>query len=78
MSIVPSPSTTSTRSRSSVPATSSVPVNVSPSSTSLPAALLGRDWTRIPTDRKIVALTFDAGGNDAGVAAILATLSLRK
>jgi peptidoglycan/xylan/chitin deacetylase (PgdA/CDA1 family) len=37
--------------------------------------LLGRDWDRIPTDRKIVALTFDAGANADGVGSILATLA---
>ncbi|OHV37571.1 polysaccharide deacetylase [Pseudofrankia sp. EUN1h] len=43
--------------------------------TALPARLLGKDWERIPTDRKIVALTFDAGANADGVAPILATLA---
>ncbi|WP_232303978.1 polysaccharide deacetylase family protein [Pseudofrankia sp. DC12] len=41
----------------------------------LPASLLGRDWERMPTDRKVVALTFDAGANADGVAPILATLA---
>ena len=36
--------------------------------------LAGRDWTRIPTRRHIVALTFDAGANADGVPSILATL----
>ena len=40
----------------------------------VPARLAGRDWTLIPTGRRVVALTFDAGANDAGLAAILATL----
>lgn len=30
------------------------------------ASLLGNDWTRIPTSRKIIALTFDAGANADG------------
>jgi peptidoglycan/xylan/chitin deacetylase (PgdA/CDA1 family) len=38
------------------------------------ARLAGRDWTVIPTSRRVVALTFDAGANDAGLASILATL----
>ena len=40
-----------------------------------PAALAGQEWTRLPTSRAVVALTFDGGGNDAGVASILATLA---
>ena len=46
-----------------------------PTATGVPASLAGAEWTALPTDRKVVALTFDAGGNDAGVAAILAALS---
>lgn len=40
----------------------------------IPASLRGKDLTRIPTTRKIVALTFDAGGNADGLASILGTL----
>jgi peptidoglycan/xylan/chitin deacetylase (PgdA/CDA1 family) len=40
----------------------------------LPASLLGSEWSRLPTTQKVVALTFDAGNNDGGVASILATL----
>lgn len=36
--------------------------------------LAGQDWTHIPTTRRVVALTFDAGANADGVASILATL----
>jgi peptidoglycan/xylan/chitin deacetylase (PgdA/CDA1 family) len=42
--------------------------------TTVPASLRGSEWTRINTTRKVVALTFDAGANDAGVASILGTL----
>ncbi len=45
------------------------------SGTDLPASLIGKQWYRLPTARRVVALTFDAGGNDAGVDRILATLS---
>jgi peptidoglycan/xylan/chitin deacetylase (PgdA/CDA1 family) len=38
------------------------------------SSLLGNDWTRIPTTAKVVALTFDAGANAAGVASIESTL----
>ncbi|WP_218916280.1 polysaccharide deacetylase family protein [Intrasporangium calvum] len=41
----------------------------------VPSGLLGRDLTRVPTDRKVVALTFDAGASNDGVASILATLA---
>jgi peptidoglycan/xylan/chitin deacetylase (PgdA/CDA1 family) len=37
--------------------------------------LAGKDLERIPTTRKIVALTFDAGANADGLAPILATLA---
>jgi peptidoglycan/xylan/chitin deacetylase (PgdA/CDA1 family) len=38
------------------------------------SALLGTDWTRIPTRSKVVALTFDAGANAAGLPSIESTL----
>jgi peptidoglycan/xylan/chitin deacetylase (PgdA/CDA1 family) len=41
----------------------------------LPASLVGAEWSRVPTTSKVVALTFDCGGNDAGVARILAALA---
>lgn len=41
---------------------------------SLPGSLVGREWERIPTEQRVVALTFDAGANAAGVSSILATL----
>jgi peptidoglycan/xylan/chitin deacetylase (PgdA/CDA1 family) len=56
------------------PAATAVPT-VPSTSAGVPARLLGRDWERIPTDRKVVALTFDAGANADGVAPILATLA---
>jgi peptidoglycan/xylan/chitin deacetylase (PgdA/CDA1 family) len=39
-----------------------------------PADRLGTDWTRIPTTSNVIALTFDAGANAAGLASIRATL----
>jgi hypothetical protein len=36
--------------------------------------VVGTEWSRLPTTQKVVALTFDAGNNDDGVASILATL----
>ena len=38
------------------------------------SGLLGTDWTRIPTRSKVVALTFDAGANAAGLPSIESTL----
>ncbi|HUZ87895.1 MAG TPA: polysaccharide deacetylase family protein [Candidatus Baltobacterales bacterium] len=53
-------------------------VNAAPASPTpyvLPPSLAGAEWTRLPTNAKVVALTFDAGGNDAGVTPILAALA---
>ena len=71
----------------SAPPTSALPTSAPPTSapqTSAPPTpappavadwLLGREWDAIPTTRKVVALTFDAGANDAGLAAVLRTLA---
>jgi peptidoglycan/xylan/chitin deacetylase (PgdA/CDA1 family) len=45
-----------------------------PTGTAVSRRLAGRDWTIIPTSRRVAALTFDAGANDAGLASILTTL----
>ena len=45
---------------------------------SIPASLVGHVVSRIPTSRKVVALTFDAGANGDGVNSILATLAKEK
>jgi peptidoglycan/xylan/chitin deacetylase (PgdA/CDA1 family) len=47
----------------------------SPTPYVLPPSLAGAEWTRLPTGRQVVALTFDAGGNDAGVTPILSALA---
>jgi peptidoglycan-N-acetylglucosamine deacetylase len=44
----------------------------------LPAALLGTEWERLPTDEHVVALTFDAGANADAVAPILETLAAER
>jgi len=41
----------------------------------LPDWLRGVEWSQLPTDRKIVALTFDAGSGAQGVPPILSTLN---
>ena len=43
--------------------------------TGVPGTLLGTDLERIPTTQRVVALTFDAGANDAALRPILATLA---
>jgi peptidoglycan/xylan/chitin deacetylase (PgdA/CDA1 family) len=41
----------------------------------VPAHLRGKDVTEIPTGDRVVALTFDAGANSAGLPSILGTLA---
>ena len=51
------------------------PTSPRPTATwSLPASLRGHVITRIPTSRKVVALTFDGGAGSQGAASVLATL----
>ncbi len=53
------------------------PGGTSPAQSGAPAItgwLAGKDWTYIPTSRRVVALTFDAGANADAVPSILATL----
>jgi peptidoglycan/xylan/chitin deacetylase (PgdA/CDA1 family) len=52
------------------PATSPAPPGTRP----VTGWLAGKDWTVIPTTRRVVALTFDAGANADAVPSILATL----
>ena len=59
----------------SVPRTTPRTSSPQPPPSGLPSWLLGKEWSRIPTSRPVVALTFDAGGDAAGVASILATLA---
>ena len=59
---------TSTRTPTKPPATPA------PTTCSIPSRLLGRDLTTLGTDRKVVALTFDAGSGNEAVASILRTL----
>jgi len=46
----------------------------SPGPAAVTGRLAGKDWTAIPTTRRVVALTFDAGANADAVPSILATL----
>jgi len=56
-----------------VPASVRAGTALAPSQT-VPTGLGGRVWDVIPTNAKVVALTFDAGANADGVASILKTL----
>ena len=47
------------------------PTPVAPSPPS-PVGLLGTDWTRMPTNARVVALTFDAGANTITVSDAIA------
>ena len=49
-----------------------------PVAPAFPGTLRGEDVTVIPTSRQLVALTFDAGANSAGLPSILATLRDRQ
>ncbi len=42
--------------------------------TTVPTSLRGTEWATLPTSRPVIALTFDAGGNDGGAADIMETL----
>ena len=77
--VTPAPSTATTPasgiSPTSVPTPR--PSGTSPAPPALPGVtgwLAGTDWTSIPTTRRVVALTFDAGANADAVPSILATL----
>lgn len=43
----------------------------------VPTAMRGIDYTKIPTTKKVVALTFDAGANAAAQASIMRTLGTK-
>jgi peptidoglycan/xylan/chitin deacetylase (PgdA/CDA1 family) len=48
-----------------------------PTEHGVPGSLLGTQWFTLPTTRKVVALTFDAGANADAVPSILQTLSAK-
>lgn len=68
----PPPSPTATTASAPGPSTSPGATGARPPP--LPPSLVGTQWSRLPTTHKLVALTFDAGNNDAGVSSILTTL----
>lgn len=71
----PTPTAPITQPATSTTRPSATSTTRAPTTCSLPSSLLGKDLETIPTTRKIVALTFDAGASNAGVASILATLA---
>ena len=77
VTMTPDPSAATTPGASPTPVPTARPTGTSPASPRTPAVtgwLAGKDWTSIPTTRRIVALTFDAGANADAVPSILATL----
>ncbi len=70
-----SPTPTLTKTRTPTPTPTAPPASTTaPPTEGVPAALAGRVLTVLPTNRKVVALTFDGGASDTGVAPILGTL----
>ena len=67
--------TTATATTSPQPTT---PSNTPAATAPIPASLMGHVVSRIPTSRRVVALTFDAGANGDGVDSILSTLAKEK
>lgn len=51
--------------------------HVSTKSSTFSKRLLGTDWTSLRSQRKVVALTFDAGANADGIPSILRTLKAK-
>jgi peptidoglycan/xylan/chitin deacetylase (PgdA/CDA1 family) len=60
---------------SPVPPRSSAPPRPTATPSGVPVSLRGAEWERLPTQRHVVALTFDAGANADAVEPILAALA---
>lgn len=71
----PQPSTTRTPQPTATPAPQPSPTPTPTLGRTMPASMRGVEWYTLPTDRKLVALTFDAGSGDQGLAKILKTLA---
>jgi len=70
---------TATAETTSTPGTSTATATRTPAPAApIPSSLVGHVVSRIPTSRRVVALTFDAGANGDGVNSILATLAKEK
>jgi peptidoglycan/xylan/chitin deacetylase (PgdA/CDA1 family) len=68
------PGTTTRPATTTTTTTTTRPAMTTPGA-SFPAGLRGQDLTVLPTTEKVVALTFDAGANGAGVSKILVVLA---
>lgn len=71
---------TTTTTATSTPTTTTAPpatrtTTPRPPEVPFPESLRGKDISRLPTDLEVVALTFDAGANAAGLPSILHTLA---
>ncbi len=62
------------RDDSGAPATAAAATAAVETTYGLPASLRGTEWERLPTTKKVVALTFDGCGNAGAATSILATL----
>ena len=77
----PSTSSSTSTSTSAAPSTTTAAPTTSasapapPPDAGVPASLRGQDVEVVPTTERVVALTFDAGGNASGLESILGTLA---
>ncbi|HEX9097760.1 MAG TPA: polysaccharide deacetylase family protein [Candidatus Dormibacteraeota bacterium] len=71
----PRPTPTATKSPTPTPTTTARPTPTPAPSRTLPTSLRGVEWYTLPTTSKVVALTFDAGSGNQGLARILKTLA---
>ena len=74
---VPSTTESPTTTRTTPPRTTAPRSTTAGPEPGMPPQLRGQDVTVLPTSRRVVALTFDAGGDAAGLDRILATLADR-
>ena len=74
----PKPTTPKPTTRTTTPAPITPKPTTPAPTASIPPSLVGHVVSRIPTSRKVVALTFDAGANGDGVDSILSTLAREK
>lgn len=72
------PTTTTVSPTTTVPTTTVPTTTTQPPAPTVPPALRGVDIERIPTSNQVVALTFDAGANAAGLPRILDTLKAQQ
>ncbi len=71
----PASQTTQPSSAAPTPTRTSAPTATTPSEPpTFPTTLLGKDVEVLPTTARVIALTFDAGANAAGLTSILSTL----